>query len=256
MGYTRVIQYGDRTEIYKYQKFYEPRPKKPTSELEKKRAAARKQESMVEPRTKYSLRRTVRSFFRLVHHNTCRASTVVFATFTLAYELTHEEASRSIAHFCERLKKKIEDAEKLVSLSYISVPEFGSQTNRLHYHVLFFNLPTDWVEQERKTRNFQRLYRKGFVDFCLASQVTTGIAGYMAKYLSKNFANGDIGSRRGYNCSRSIEKIASAGINEDGWYMGMIQDIVIDADIDESGQYDTIWFGQCNYTRYRIDRDT
>jgi len=255
MGYTRVIQYGDITEIYEYEKLHQSNPRRSLSLLEKKRQKERRALNFeTATRTAYSTARSIRSFFRLCHHNVGLSSTVTFATITLVEDsITYEEASRYIAHFWERIKKRVGQTQGSLPISYISVPEFGSESGRLHFHLLIFNLPAAEVQRERSTRNFQRQFRRGYIDFLLAYRYTTGIAGYMAKYMAKNFRGAKSASWRGYHCSRNIDKIYSAGSNSLDGYLDLI---VGDSYFDETSEYDTVWLGRAIYKRYRIDHGT
>lgn len=87
-----------------------------------------------------------------------------------------------------------------------------------------------------------------------APTVTSGIAGYMAKYLGKHLANPTNEARRAYNCSRNIKKVRSHGTN--------IYDIEKDVGIEfisvpneiaqRKTEYTVPFLGACSYTRYQV----
>lgn len=249
MGYAKVVQFGNQMEIYEYEKFISNTKRRPLSNLQKKRMAERRK---INIRSAFSVRRSVSNFFRLAHHNNHSADTVCFLTLTFIVDLDYKVASRYVADFFQRLKK----TKKCLSISYISVPE-RTKRGRWHFHVLVYNLPPfvscqskeyEGVIIERETRNFQRLFRRGYVDIMLATTITTGIAGYMAKYMAKSFRDGSNEGRRGYNCSRNIKKIYSAGSNFLTGYMDMI--LGVDNQLSQSAEYDTVWLGRCHYKKY------
>jgi len=105
------------------------------------------------------------------------------------------------------------------------------------------------INIERETRNFQRLFRRGYIDIMPTTKVTKGIAGYMAKYMAKNMRVGHDSTRRYYNTSRNIEKIYSGGSNSLSGYTDMI---VGDNPVDMCKTYDTIWLGRCDYKKYNV----
>jgi len=254
MGYAKIIQYGDITEVYNYEKDLVHTPKRPLSALQKKRA----KEARLARRTRRisSLRRSRNSFFRLVHHNSVLADRINFLTLTFPYDIDKKEAQKAQARFFQRLTESIRLVDGQVSLSYISVPE-RTKRGWLHYHILVYNLPPYYGSStkedpticiERKTRNLQRLFGKGFLDLGITTHVTEGLAGYMAKYMAKNLENGGLKAGRGYSASHNIKKVGSFGGNSlfeypDYW--------VGDKLANKWKTFDTLWLGQCNYYKYK-----
>lgn len=240
MGYTKIIEYGDIIETYEYSKRLTKKERKPLSKLQKKRASERRRKAI---RRAYSIRRSVQSFFRLVHHNNLQAKSISFVTLTFANDIDFKTSSRYVSHFFQRIKKtQIE-----LPISYISVPEF-TKKGRIHYHLLVYNLPTEMVKNERNSRYLQRQFSRGYLDLLLATNVTTGIAGYMAKYMRKTFEFNKSPSWRGYNCSRNIKKIYSAGSNSLDSHIDLFVD---KEDLIKTNQYDTMWLGSCIKKTYK-----
>lgn len=216
MGYTKIVQYGDVTEVYQYEKNLSNTPRPPVSPTAKKRAKTildYKKAKGIYRRTDRSITRSRNNFFRLVHHNNVLADTIHFLTITFANDafaikISYKTASRHISKFMEKLKRDTPE----VSLRYISVPELTKKGN-YHFHLLVYNLPTEKVRNERKTRYYQRQFQRGYLDFRLAKFRSKGLAGYLAKYMGKALGDTKNEAWRGYNCSRNIIKINSIGSN-------------------------------------------
>jgi len=219
MGYTKVTQYGEITQIIHYEKSL-PQRRKPPSKL----LATRLHDKLlkkdvtehyrkIKPRppkkvrfiSDYSIYRTRNSFFMLCHHNNYHASSLGLLTLTFAYDVTYPLALIAQQHFLQSLRKHYGQ-----QIEYISVPEL-TKKNRFHFHLLIYNLPAGAGINERNTRNFQRLYRHGYVHFDFASNRSKRIAGYMAKYMAKSLSDPKTSTWRAYNCSRGIKKITSFG---------------------------------------------
>jgi len=242
----RILQFGNITETYEYEKNRRHNKERHVSSLSKSRSKKAREEAKKKgnyKRTQRSIVRSVNNFYRLCHHNNVTASTVHFFTLTFAYDCTYKEACRDVAKFMERVKK----AYNKVSISYISVSE-RTKKGRLHFHLLVYDLPSETTVRERKTRNFQRLFRRGYVDICPTSHITTGIAGYMAKYMGKSFIDEKNETTRGYNCSRNIRKPYQAGSNSLAEYSDLIVPTDNLANV-EKREYDVPYLGKCLYTR-------
>lgn len=260
MGYTRILQYGDITEIYEYEKPINKRNNPSTlqaTRLSKTVPVNEKKRNYKKPPTKSELqalqrkaknysrsRRSVarsrQNFFRLCHHNNCNASTIHFLTITFAYDVPYPKTKRYVAQFMDRVTRQFKQS----SISYISVPEL-TKKGRYHYHLLVYNLPTSEAKQERYTRNFQRQFNRGFIDLRFAPNNTEKIAGYMAKYMGKAIGNSNSQAERGYTCSRNIKKITSQGSNQLDTYMDLI---IPDGKSIETREYDVPYLGRCYKT--------
>jgi len=262
MGYTRILQYGDTTEIYEYEKNINKKRTAPSALLanriskdvlphEKKRnypkpKTKRELERIQQKAKKYSrsrrsVARSRQNFFRLCHHNNCMAKTIHFLTLTFAYEVEYKQSRRHVYRFMER----IAEAYPEISISYISVPEL-TKKNRWHYHLLVYNLPTETAKRERYTRNFQRQFERGYLDLRHAPNNTEKIAGYMAKYMGKAIANAKTQAERGYTTSRNIEKVTSQGSNQLDTYFDMI---IPSDEPTERTEYDVPYLGRCIKTK-------
>jgi len=242
MGYTKIVKYGNVTEIYEYEKNRRTPRKRIRQNWQRKRASAYRKERIakgVYERTKRSIRLSRSNFFRLCHHNVCLADTVDFVTITFAYDLSYKEATRHVARFMERIKKTLAP-----SISYISVPE-QTKKGRYHFHLLVFNLPTEVSQRERKTRNLQRQFQRGYIDVMRATYVTKGLAGYLAKYMGKGISGAKNATKRGYTCSRNCAKTYSvAGDSVLGYYH-----MIIPTGSVQESSYDVPYMGRCKHIK-------
>lgn len=280
MGYQKIVQFGNVTEIYSYDKEIKPRPPSrlkarllteklagrvhktvPTRNNVKKnrKDAIRKhaKEFGTYTRSEASIKRSRINFFRLCHHNNTSAQSIHFVTLTFAYDLSYKTACRHVARFMER----VSTAQPEIPVSYISVPEL-TEKNRYHFHLLIYNLSTRLagepiktksknsakITTERTTRNLQRLFQRGYLDIMPATYTSRGIAGYMAKYMAKALGDTRYESTRGYNTSRNIKKISSHGGNTLSIYS---HELIPTDNIDnyQQSEYDVPYLGVCKYTR-------
>ena len=248
MSYYKIIQYGNITEVYKYEKNLNDTRRKLPNRIQKKRAAealAERKRKGAYVRPARSIRRSAQNFFRLCHHNVVNSDTVSFCTITFNNDYKLIQCNRYVSIYFEKIRKNFPD----LSVSYISVPEL-TKKNRYHFHLLIFNLPAEEVKKERDTRNFQRQFQRGYIDLSLTSYRSKGLAGYMAKYMGKALGDSKNEAVRGYNCSRNIKKIYNAGSNSLHNYLDMIID---ENDFSLSTTYDTQYLGQCTKTVYNSE---
>lgn len=261
MPYTKIVQYGDTIELYEYEnslkkrtpdtlkahRLYthsrDPKAKRLLS-VQAKRRKERRELSLkngLYKRSRASIRRSRVNFFRLCHHNNCRAKTIHFLTLTFDHDVTPQKANRNVKHFMERVAEAIGHAP-----SYISVPEY-TKKNRLHFHLLIYNLPPDTGKKERATRNFQRQFRHGFLDLRHAPTNSTAIAGYMAKYMGKALSDQRLATRRGFTCSRNIEKVSIVAGNTLSEHLDLVTH-TSPIDLQEVRSYDVPYLGRCRLT--------
>lgn len=266
MGYTKIVQFGDTIEIYSYEKNIKPKQadalkaerlfqeskgnhgRARSNTLNAKRTRDIRLRSQAQGsyrRSDASIRRSKINFFRLCHENNCNAKTIHFITLTFSNDVTIKKANRDVQHFMERVAKNLGRPPR-----YISVAEL-TKKDRIHFHVLFYDLPPETAKNERVTRNFQRQWRRGYVDVRLASYTSKGIAGYMAKYMGKALGNPKLTTKRGYTSSRNIDKVRATGGNALSGYM----DLIIPTDRiakEETSSYDVPYLGVCQFKRIKI----
>jgi len=291
MGYTKIVQYGNITEIFEYEKEIKPRvgqshlrhlrllqrvgsiPTEGSSvssseSLASKRKKERNKNKICQ-RSSFSIRRAKKSFFRLCHENNLSAKSIHFLTLTFADDFKYSECLSSVNDFFKKLRAHVISREIYQEISYIGVPEL-TKKGRYHFHLLLYDLPTEiagdtisvrrynrrkqkwevvYATTERFTRNLQRLYGKGYLDIRPALSVSSGIAGYMSKYMGKFLANPTNEARRAYNCSRNIKKIRSHASNS----LALDKEIFIPDQLAERVvSYDVPFLGTCKFSRYLV----
>lgn len=273
MGYSRIVQYGNITEIYQYER-PRIRPQKQnhlkihrllcrTSRTEKTRLVkppTTQKKSIGYFRKDSAIRRTLRDFYRLCHHNVVNSKSVHFVTLTFIHDYTYKECRTFLKLFIQKASKLNQD----IPIRYISVPEL-TKKNRYHFHILMFDLLPQTsglpiskrgkkipsFTTERDTRLLQHCFGKGFVDICPTTYSTGGIAGYMAKYMSKSFTENTINaSSRNYNCSRNIKKISSYASNTLNPLIPLLKPDVQTIEIKEM-VYNDKYLGKCKNTRIK-----
>jgi len=237
MGYSRIVQYATFTETYQYENNLPPRRPRKTSVLIRKRIRASKH---MATKSRYAVQRAKTSFFRLVAHNVYHARTVFFFTLTFAFDVSLRQGYRYLARFYA-LVCKYETQKSSSRPSYIAVPEI-TKKGRLHFHVLFFNLPPEKVSNERNTRYFQHLWRRGYLTVRAPYDRSIRIAGYMAKYMAKSFKNASVRAVRAYNCSRNIEKVRSYGSHSLHHDFSLFVD---ETSLTSTQRYSTMYLGAC-----------
>lgn len=264
MGYTKIQQYGNITEIFQYEREITkntPAMRKAhfrksdnrlyyaiygTSDIPGKRKKLQRLQSKAKglaTRSRSSVNRSRKNFFMLCHENNCRAETINFVTLTFAYDLTYKKASRYVSDFISRVSSHFKE----LPVAYISVPEL-TKKGRYHFHLLVYNLPPEVSERERKTRNLQRQFRGGFLDICPATYTSEGIAGYMAKYMAKALRCPKNEAVRGYTCSRNINRPRTKGSNSLDEYMAMI--VPTESILPpETSCYNVPYLGKCTVTK-------
>jgi len=256
MGYTKIVQYGDKVEVYNYEKAIYPKRHR----VYKKR----RYELNRAFRSERSVRRAILNFYRLCHHNNYRADSIHFVTITYSHDLPYKEACRHVARFMERIRAH----SQKVPISFISVPEL-TKKGRYHFHLLVYNLPTEiagdtisvrrynrrkrqwqveYATTERFTRNLQRQFGQGYIDISPATYRSDGLAGYMAKYMAKAFNDFKNEATRFYNCSRNIDKVTMYGSNTLNAYM---EHLYTGRELVETKRYEVKFMGRCVLNKYQ-----
>lgn len=253
MGYTKIVQFGDTIEIYEYAKPLPDHRPIYKSPIRKKRdaklRAERKLLNIVPERSKRSVARTKRNFFRMCHHNNLNASAINFLTITFIEDHSYLQATHHVQDFFKRIKEHYPQ----VPLRYISVPEL-TKKGRYHFHCLLYDLPSEISERERATRNFQRLFRQGYIDLGAVTYTSEGLAGYMAKYMAKALQDHKNEAIRGYTCSRNILKFTEAGSNKESFYSDIMFYTELELDnssLHKETEYETIFLGRCLKSVYK-----
>jgi hypothetical protein len=243
-GYKKIVQSGDELEVYVYEKKINVHRSKRNYSRNKR--SAKKEDgsrACVKYRTKRSIQRARQSFFRLVAANLYQGEKPTFATFTFYESVSLSIAYRALSNFFQSVRKIYP------GLSYIAVPEWQKR-GTIHFHALVWGFAPDDVKKERRTRNYQRLWARGYVDLRIAENRNKAIAGYMAKYLVKGLEDSRLANNRAFSCSRNVKRPFAAGSNS----MAEHEDLIIptEKELVSCRKYDTMWLGSCSHYRYQI----
>lgn len=96
--------------------------------------------------------------------------------------------------------KKSEVKNRSKQIRYYAVGEYGSKTNRPHYHILLFNYDIANLKPiESQWKNTQTGYPLGFVDI---GKVSSASINYTTKYMFKQWGKKDLRQRPFTNMSR------------------------------------------------------
>lgn len=247
MGYTKIIQYGNVTEVYEYSRdIYISRKRKYKSLLRKKR------DKNLPPKakTKRSIKRSTDNFFRLVHHNlTINEDLPILLTLTNFTDVTLETGYLSLKLFFRRLiKYQNAYTQQRNNIKFITVPELQPKSGYLHYHVVIWGLKTHVWAEERSRRLLQRFWQRGYIDVRPTTYKSEKIAGYLAKYFSKSQTNIFFATRRAYTASRNIHRPTTHGSNQ---LSDFLQHIVEPVNCTKTNEYTTMYLGTCKMSIYK-----
>jgi len=259
MGYKKLIRYGEFVEIYEYEKpvLYNGRKRKGVqstlgmSDVPLCREDIERLREQKAVRRKANVRNSVLAFKRLVLANLGRNSKPLFVSLTYA-GLTSEiqQGREDFKSFVKNLTNRFG-----TQIRYICVPEWQKRGS-IHFHALFWGLPTSLVRTERRTRLVASLWGQGFVDL----RETDGhakIASYLSKYMSKVFIDERLAGKKAYTTSRNIKRpiIDKNPIMLMYSQGGLLPDYpeLSTATLEKESQYMTQWLGQANYRRLKLN---
>lgn len=248
MAYVRLVQAGDLTELYKYQKNWNVRKNRRFNSRNKRRKTEDYKNGIGNSqRSGRSVQRSKKEFFRLVASNLQGTENPIFITLTVNKELLVTVAYRYFQHFIKRLRRV-----KGNNIRYIAVPEWQPVSGFIHFHCLFWGLQEKGQKGElidRDRRNYQRLWLRGYCDVRIARDSSLAIAGYMAKYLAKATTDPRLRNIRAYSASGNVKRPYSAGSNTLGDFL---DDLIDEEDnrMVSNKTYDTMWLGRCDYQQY------
>lgn len=229
MGYTKLIQFVNTTEVF----FYEKKVYPPKQVVFKRKSCSGGF------RSERSIRRARQSFFKL-SKNHLDANEALPYFITLTYHNEYEvppsfaDSYKFLSSFFKRTKEIFGD-----HISYIAVPEYQERAF-LHFHALVWGLPKS-VENERTTRILQRCWLQGYTDVRPAVYKSDALAGYLAKYFTKAYGDGRFFNRKAYTSSRNLIRPTEKGSNDLARYISTF--VEKDSLIDRQ-EYDTKFLGK------------
>jgi len=131
---------------------------------------------------------------------------------------------------------------------YVAVPEF-QRRGAVHFHALFWGLPSNLCNEERSTRLVASIWGHGFVDV-YQTDGRVEIAGYLAKYMSKAYYDPRMFGKQMYRCSRNIFRpLVEHGVGM--FYLSEVYGIGVDNPPCIDKQFQTQWWGTGRYRYYK-----
>ncbi len=248
MGYTKIIQSGDLIEKYEYQFDL---PKRVPKDPKRGRVASRDDQLTEEgsadrlhKRRVSSINRCRQSFHRLVRANLSKTPPVLL-TLTMLDVVDIDDAYDSYHEFGQRLRRIIGSGA-----SWIAVPEFQTR-GAVHFHVLMWDLPSEYATQERNTRRIQNLWQAGYVD-CISTDGSPKLATYLAKYMSKAMHDERLVGKRAYSASRNVMRPLSLTSPTTINHACEIWGIDESTKPTQEREYDAHFMGRCKYKTYSL----
>jgi len=260
MGYTKVIISGKIVEIYEYERpvVYHGRKRGAVQnsldlqDVPLCREDIERQKEQKTARRKANVRNSVLAFKRLVLANLGRDSRPIFVSLTYAGNTSDiTEAREDFKTFSKGLTARYGK-----QIRYICVPEWQKR-GAIHFHALFWGLPTTLVRAERRSRVVATLWGKGFVDL----KETDGhakIASYLSKYMSKVFIDERLAGKKAYTTSRNIirpvvDRNPIMLMYHQGDLLTGYPELSTATLVKET-EYMTQWLGKANYKRLQLNQ--
>jgi len=254
MGYKKFIAYGNNFELYEYEKeiAFSGRQGVPKGRSNSQNMG-HDESTLGKPifdqgRRKDNAERARSAFARLVIANLSGKENPLFVTFTYARNQKSLDIGYADFNYCI---KNLRKAYGKV-FSYIAVPEF-QRRGAVHFHTLFWSLPSTQLLQERQSYNLSpelsKHWRYGFV-YLKATDGNEKLGYYLSKYMAKAFQDKNLSGHKSYVCSRNVLRpIVGSGFENSAF--------VLDAwGVDnypfKTSQYMTQYLGQAKKSIYYI----
>jgi hypothetical protein len=120
-----------------------------------------------------------------------------FITFTFGTEVKDFKVAHPIfRNFVKRLNHLLK-----TKLHYISIPEYQPVSGRVHYHVIFFDLP--FIDDIHPV--LTKCWANGFI-FGKKIKNLTHLIRYISKYIQKDFSDQSEKNKKRYLCSHGLKK--------------------------------------------------
>lgn len=168
----------------------------------------------------------------------------VFVTFTFAKNVEDiKTANRLFSRFIKRLNYYV-GHEKKSFLKYVIVTEFQKR-GAIHFHTIFFNLEFIWKSK------IEELWGQGFAKIKSIESVSN-VGAYICKYMSKEFEDERLDSKKRYFTSRKLNKPVVIKNQEDA--RSIISQIPKEFVVSEK-EFDSVHLGKVKYVQYQIDKE-
>jgi len=181
----KAVTYANKIEVFEYHRPVVTFLKNSTDFFPRKEGSLR---------TDSSVSRARLSLYRLVEANTDTSGRYknVFVTLTYAKHIDElKEANRDFRLFIKRLNNRVSHA-----LAYVCVPEW-TKKNRIHFHIVFFNLPFFPKEKLEET------WGLGFTQIEIVKNIRNNAA-YLAKYFSKSAKDPRLAGKKAFFASKGL----------------------------------------------------
>lgn len=254
MGYIKAIICGQKLELFTYEKNIraiggkrgKSQSKIDVSDLGEDTVINRRsstQEQIQKRRDNTS--RAGMAFRRLVSANLGQSDVPLFFTLTYAANQTNIEIGyQDFKAFIGGLRYKFGN-----EFRYVVVPEFQKR-GALHFHALFWGLPSNLYSTERSTRLVASIWGRGFVDV-VQTDGNEKLVSYLGKYMQKSYNDSRLLGKRAFSCSRNVKR----PIIERGWgmmYLEEVYGIGVDNPPCEDREFLTQWLGKGRFRLFNL----
>lgn len=250
MPYIKALVYGKCLELYSYEKDIRPIRGKRVSrksavDMPDMATATDVAEPSEVQKRRDNARRAEMAFRRLVLANLQGSLPPILASCTYAANQTDlGVAYEDWKAFIGALRYRYGRVFK-----YICVPEFQKR-GAVHFHALFWGLPSSLCQEERSTRMVASLWGRGFLDIVLTDG-NEKISTYLSKYMTKTFSDPRLSGKKAYRCSGNIirpvtERVSGYFYLEEKYGIGVDNPPCVDK------EFLTQWLGKGRYRFYNL----
>jgi len=249
-GYRKMICFGDILEIYEYEKTLSNFKGKSSSRRRSSFAGAMlasDRADSIQPDFKKrqdNARRARVVFQRLVASNLTDSEHPLLITLTYSENITSiEQGYADFRSFIQSMRYKFGKR-----FSYIAVPEFQKR-GAVHFHSLFWGLPSRVFNEQRQTRLVDSIWGLGFV-FMKRTDGNIRLSRYLSKYMSKSYLDSRLCRQKAYTASRNIKRPLCQ-------QLPFLYDVLGDYGLStvpplQVREYRTQWLGACRKLTYQI----
>ncbi len=250
VSWRKIIRYGNHIEIYEYEK--EP------DVLGRRRGISKTDSDNLDlgaggtdtlsegelGKRQDNARRASLAFRRLVLSNLSGTELPLLLTLTYSENITDLATGYSdYRTFIQALRNKYGKAFK-----YICVPEF-QRRGAVHFHALFWGLPSEVFSQERQTRTIAVMWGNGFV-YMKQTDGNDRLSSYLVKYMAKAFTDPKLRNKRAYTSSKNLNRPET--INGEFSFWPIVEECERDGELIKESRYWTKYLGDCRHRHFKL----
>lgn len=240
----KIVISGSIVEYYSYEKGYpigiEPINVNGRAGLSDKQVTAEEKE---ENREKV-MSRAQRDLRRVVNANVNQYGndfTAKFVTLTFAEHVTElADANNEFHKFIKRLNYQMYGTKES-NVQYSAVPEF-TKKGRVHYHVIFYNLP--YVKADK----LSDIWNNGFIKINKIDNCDN-VGAYVSKYMTKD--NSEIKGKKSYFNSKGLFKSTEIIEKKE---VESLTELLPFENITYTSTYDNEYTGNITYCQYNFNK--